>query len=795
MPTFGEFETLGRPYAESDVRSHVSTIWQARKSGAAGERLYAVKCYAPHGRAPSPGQPEEALAHDRRLEFLEGIKQIKKAQSEGGRGLAPIHALGTTATEAWYVTDFYPRKDLQAWIDRKGDVNGAALRHVVSSLVTACLALKRSRGCSHGNLKPSNIFLAGKPRDLRKTPLLLTDAYPAAPLQIARLEADDRHEAGELLNQVMEAQDLAAIGKLILQLVEGRLLSRSDDYNYPVARSRDWDALGKDGEYWLQWCNKLLDPQLSLETVNLETLATEFRPSVAAAKLPQILAVLLGLGLVGLGGFLGVRAFLRHGERVRLDAAKQVMAASDLFSVQPQIDRVRKWEPSAPEAANLKQAALGRVDSQAKQWLADATREFTATNLTAASNWASKAQVLVPASSEAKGLLEKIQQRNADLALQLSRTKDENQNKDLLAAQASFAAGRYEEALAKCRDHSGVSDFTDLGKQISAEVGVYNGATNQFKVGDYGFLSNRTVTAKANKEPFKGLIAQGIKERDSLNELQQLQSKPDWRAVQQRLTEKALAGFTNKAPFHDLATWADGKKKNDNMQKQTEGRDLAGAKAAFEEGRYEEALAKCRDHSGVSDFTDLAKQIGEEKGVLEEATSQFKVGDYGFLTNPKVTVSKEPFKGLIAQGNKERDFLKDLRRLQGETNRSGVLERLAEQDYRACTNKEPFRRLSAWATARPEAGPAQAEELKQLDEQFEVLLVQYKVLKPTDKRIRTSKAQKEKPITTSIPRSQKKLDLEKVRNLENGFKKNGWIAQDNRQALLAKLNYYIDSHD
>src|ERR1019366_7563689 len=291
MPTFGEFETYGQPYAVSDARSHVATIWQARKAGAVGEPLYAVKCYAPHGRAASPGQPEEALAHDRRLEFLEGIKQIKKAQTEGGRGLATIYALGTTDTEAWYVTDFYPRKDLQAWIDRKGEVNGAALRHVVFSVVTACLALKRSRGCTHGNLKPSNIFLAGKPRDLRKTPLLLTDAYPAAPLQLARLEADDRHEAGELLHQVMEAQDLPALGRLILQLVEGRLLSRSDDYNYPVERSPAWDALGKDRDYWLQWCNKLLNPQLSLETVNLEHLATEFPPSAAAAKEPLIVGV------------------------------------------------------------------------------------------------------------------------------------------------------------------------------------------------------------------------------------------------------------------------------------------------------------------------------------------------------------------------------------------------------------------------------------------------------------------------------------------------------------------------
>src|ERR1017187_9642622 len=363
MPTFGEFETYGQPYAVSDARSHVATIWQARKAGAVGEPLYAVKCYAPRGSATSQSQPEEALAHDRRLEFLEGIKQIKKAQTEGGRGLAPIHALGTSATEAWYVTDFYKRKDLQAWIDRKGEVDGAALRHVVYSVVTACLALKRSRGCSHGNLKPSNIFLAGKPRDLRKTPLLLTDAYPAAPLQLARLEADDRHEAGELLHQVMEAQDLAALGQLILQLVEGRLLSRSDDYNYPVERSPAWDAVGKDGDYWLQWCNKLLNPQLSLETINLETLATEFKP--IKSPLPLIAGVIVGVCLLALGSYFAVKGWQQWREikyQSVVPAAGEAPSTHNPGSAREQVERARKLRPEDPGAITLEAQIQEQID-------------------------------------------------------------------------------------------------------------------------------------------------------------------------------------------------------------------------------------------------------------------------------------------------------------------------------------------------------------------------------------------------------------------------------------------------
>ena len=94
MPTFGDYETVGEPVATRDERGDVSTVWQARKSGSNGGRLYAIKCYAPHRREPKEGQPEDALDEERSRAFLEGIKQLKKAHSEGGRFLPPIHAFG-----------------------------------------------------------------------------------------------------------------------------------------------------------------------------------------------------------------------------------------------------------------------------------------------------------------------------------------------------------------------------------------------------------------------------------------------------------------------------------------------------------------------------------------------------------------------------------------------------------------------------------------------------------------------------------------------------------------------------
>jgi serine/threonine protein kinase len=160
MPTFGEYETVGDPIAAAEERNHTSTVWRAVKPGASDGRDYMVKCYAPRRR--SSHSPEtESLSRDRGLEFLEGIKEQKLAQSSGGRSLAPIHEFGMSEAGAWYVTDYFPRSNLKAWITKKGRVDSAGLRHVVAELVTGCLALKHSLGYSHGNLKVSNVFRAG----------------------------------------------------------------------------------------------------------------------------------------------------------------------------------------------------------------------------------------------------------------------------------------------------------------------------------------------------------------------------------------------------------------------------------------------------------------------------------------------------------------------------------------------------------------------------------------------------------------------------------------------------------
>ena len=323
MPQFGEYETVEQISIVEESR-HVTTVWKARKTGPPDGRLYFVKCYSPRRDRITSGQPDEMLQRDRALNFLEGIKQLKKTQHEGG-GVAAVHALGLTPEGAWFVTDYYGRGTLKDYIDRKGDVDSAALRHVVYSVVAGCLALKRSRGGkSHGNLKPSNVLLAGKPCPLKKTPLHLTDPHPA-PLQLAKLDTDDRQTGGELLDKTLELQDLRAVGELILQLVESRLLPNADGYNWPVPGSVKWDSLGKAGETWRGLCNRLLDPKFSVEQKSLENLEREFRPSALTKKVPMILAWSGAVILLGIASYVGVAAFGRalKGSRAGHEEAEQ----------------------------------------------------------------------------------------------------------------------------------------------------------------------------------------------------------------------------------------------------------------------------------------------------------------------------------------------------------------------------------------------------------------------------------------------------------------------------------------
>jgi hypothetical protein len=422
MPVFGDYSTIGEPVAVTDERGHVSTVWQARLNDSGDGRLYAVKVYSPRKRSSRHTEAEGQLGHDRGLEFIEGVKELKRAQGDAPNSLVPVHAFGIAPEGAWYVTDFYPRS-LKTLINLRVQADGDALQHLISSLVAACLALKRSRGFSHGNLKTSNIFLVGKPRPLRKTPLHVSDPFPTSSYQLAQLDAADRQAAGELLAQTAEAQDLRAIGELILQLVEGRLIAGSYEYDYPVARSAAWDQLGRDGEKWRALCNRLLDPQLSVESINLGTLANEFQPSAGGGKALMIAGGVVAACLV-LGGIFGLIKWSKsRGEanyRAALESATHEFEESTngtadvdsgskhLLEAKRQIDIAATSKLAEPRAHELQQEIENQLSKRIALFVDTGQQDLTNGVIDAAQDSVNKALALDPGNFNAKSLLAEI---------------------------------------------------------------------------------------------------------------------------------------------------------------------------------------------------------------------------------------------------------------------------------------------------------------------------------------------------------------------------------------------------
>lgn len=537
MPIFGEYQTVGEPISVIDERGHISTVWQARKSGA-DNRLYAVKCYAPRTREAKAAQTDD-LDKDRGIEFLEAIKQLKKAQSEGGRCLCAIHAMGIAPEGAWYVTDFYTGRSLRAWITNRGNVDSEGLRQVVYSCVVGCLALKRSRGYSHGNLKSTNVFLVGSPKPLRKRPLQLGDPYPASASHLADLEAEDRAAVTALLAQTAEAQDLRALGELILQLVEGRVVSNAFDYNYPIDRSRHWDSLGKDGETWRALCNQLLDPHLSPETIPLETLEKRFAPNPMAERLPLAIGVTAGVIVISALGFFAVSKWKAASAKDKQEMARQsnqefaaamksgqmALDSGDYDGAAGRAAEALKLKPGDPEALKLQADAQARIagldkksrDEMYSRAMAEATNALTlADQALSATNYDVALSQLDAASTSCTMARTNGEAATVDQFVALIERK---RNFVKNARDSGIRAVRYATALSEATNSMRLAESAPNGK---AEIDALDTALKSVEIartnGDPAFVDSLKAYLTSRRAEASGKMSRGERYANALTE-------------------------------------------------------------------------------------------------------------------------------------------------------------------------------------------------------------------------------------------------------------------------------------
>ncbi len=252
---FGDYETVSRCAATPTV-----TVWAARPVGSSSPPTHVVKAFHPSGK-----EPEETELSSERVLFFEAARTQAKVSAADRRHWAPILETGSHGEMAFLVTKFY-RRSVRWLTERRFQLSSRTLHAVVSGVADGLLSLKRVCGRAHGNLKLSNVLIEGQGR-ITPSRVVLTDPLP-------RVRLDP--QAGEVT-------DLHAIGAMIYQLVLRRPFRLMG--GWPVQPSEAWTKLGRHGEAWREWCDRLLSPDLGKSKYSLEDLAGTLKPLGGARKL------------------------------------------------------------------------------------------------------------------------------------------------------------------------------------------------------------------------------------------------------------------------------------------------------------------------------------------------------------------------------------------------------------------------------------------------------------------------------------------------------------------------------
>src|SRR5712664_3617784 len=280
MATFGSFETERETYSGPTY-----TVYSAKKQGDP-KTEYAVKVFSVHHIGL---EPESAAQLDPLLRDIEGACvariAVQQQAAASSKFVASILETGSDERGVWYATKFYPRS-VNKIISGRVALNQEALQHIISSMAQGALDIKRACGRSHGEILPSNVQIS-RSEKLAAAEVVLSDPMPGSEGEAVRFEL----------------ADLRGIGRILLQLVARREINHEEDFLIlPILASPEWTQLfGKETDPWLALCNKLLDPNLSLEQLTLEQLVSELEKLKPETGIPPKLMIAIAAGVVALG--------------------------------------------------------------------------------------------------------------------------------------------------------------------------------------------------------------------------------------------------------------------------------------------------------------------------------------------------------------------------------------------------------------------------------------------------------------------------------------------------------------
>lgn len=398
---------------------------------------------------------------------------------------------------------------------------------------------------------------------------------------------------------------------------------------------------------------------------------------------------------------------------------------------------------------------------------------------------------------------------------------------DVNLARTALAQGNYERVTEICQKWPGVEQFQQLAQTIAVEtnqlrqvkellqVGNYaailtnrlpdkarfkevltsavaekkilDQASEEFAKGDYAFLQRAEVLDLQAKPPFQKLLQAGGAEADQLKQAQQLQS-----SNQPQMTMDFVSKVkSQKQPFVKIQKWAEGELERIAREQG----DSQSAKSLFDKAEYGAALELCGKYSGIAAFDVLARSIGEEQKALAADKQALADGDYSFISEleGRGYKTKKPFADLLSNARLEQRALLQLSAFTNQANGWAVLRGELNKQSAGVVAKRPFAVLDQWAQKMAR----EDEERKKvdpswLDDRLEVLLVQFKVLKASDSRIKTLAARQAKTIDGALDLSGQAYFLEIINKLETEYKKGGWLDKGERGKFIKEIRDRIN---
>ena len=457
----------------------------------------------------------------------------------------------------------------------------------------------------------------------------------------------------------------------------------------------------------------------------------------------------------------------------------------------------------------IPQPPLTKAEQDYRNAFAEAQRAWSATNLDQAIAQAQLALKAKPDDAAAGDLLQQSLQRKTELA------KIEGYQSAMDAARLAFqqkdfatAMTRADAALViKTNDPAATKLKSDAQEQINLDLAAKTQQKYEtaMRDGQVAFERKDYPTAMAKAD-----VALGIKKGDpaatKLKSNAQEQIKLALAAqAQQQQYETAMregqAAFDRK-DYPNAVARADvalGIKKGDPAATKlkaeaNQGIDLASTRVIFDQGEYSKALELCKKHAGIDAFDALAKSVGIEQSAFDDATNKFSKGDYSFTEELKTQSyrDKKPFAELLGKAAEERRALDDLETLKQANDREAVKKKFAGQPAAGYLGKPPFEALRQWADLVSQGTSSRQDAVEKLDAEFERYLVWFRVLKPTDPRIQSSEARKEKPVDGDISPQDKQRYLERIDYLNTQYERAGKLSQNDRQKNLSALRKAIN---